>query len=208
MKFEGQRTYPAESETLRLLFHDPVALRAMIPGCQSLEATGPNDYQLLLTLRLGQTIETFDGTLTVDESSAGDINLRAAGMTAGTAVTARGRLALDRLPDGQTSVIYEAEAAADSPSPLSARMLQTTGRAFVRRCLEGLDRQVAIRTRTYTTAPPAPVATAPAVVDRQRAIMWRRLSFVAIVALLALLLGRGISRRACDTGDAVGGSAG
>lgn len=206
MRFEGQRTYGAEPETLRLLLNDPVALRSIIPGCQTLEATGPNDYRLLLTLRVGQNIETFDGTLTLDHAAPlGDIVFHAAGSVANTAVTVRGRLMLDWQPGGQTRVTYEADAAAETPAAISSRLLQTTGRAFVRRCLEHLERQVAIRTRIYSTSTERPVA-APDRNVQHRAEIRRRMSLVAALALLVLLLGRGLSRRARNTG-AAGGSA-
>ena len=208
MRFEGQRTYPAEPETLRLLLNDPVALRSIIPGCQNLEATGPNDYKLLLTLRIGQNIETFDGKLALEQiSPAGELSFHAMGSVANTTVTARGHLALDRQPGGETRVTYEADAAADAPPAISSRLMQTTGRAFVRRCLEHMERQVAIRTRVYTTSAGMPAVAAPDDTAQHRAEMRRRLSVVAVLALLALLLGRGLSRRARDAGITAGGSA-
>ena len=208
MRFDGQRTYPAEPETLRLLLNDPVALRNIIPGCQTLEASGPNDYQLCLTLRVGQNIETFDGTLTLDHAAPlGDIVFRAAGTVAHTAVTVSGHLALNWQPGGETLLTYEANAVADTPPAISSRLLQTTGRAFVRRCLEHLERQVAIRTRVYTTTAAIPVAAAPDSPAQHRAEVRRRLSFVALLAVLALLLGRGLGRRSRSTGATAEGSA-
>ncbi len=208
MRYEGQHTYPAAPETLRLLLNDPVALRSIIPGCQTLEATGPNDYRLRLTLRLGQNIETFDGALTLEQTTpAGDITFHAAGTVANTAVTVRGRLALDESPDGQTRLTYEVDAAADAPPAISPRLLQTTGRAFVRRCLEHLERQIAIRTRVYTTSAAMPLVAASDGVAQQRAAVRRRLSIVAVLVLLALLLGRGLGRRAGCAGAPAGGSA-
>ena len=207
MRFDGQRTYTAEPETLRLLLNDPVALRNIIPGCQTLEASGPNDYQLCLTLRVGQNIETFDGTLTLDHAAPlGDIVFRAAGTVAHTAVTVSGHLALNWQPGGETLLTYEANAVADTPPPISSRLLQTTGRAFVRRCLEHLESQIAIRTRVYTTTAAIPVA-APDSPAQHRAEVRRRLSFVAVLAVLALLLGRGLGRRSRGTGATAEGSA-
>lgn len=208
MRFEGQQTYAAAPETLRLLLNDPVALREIIPGCQNLEATGPNEYQVRLTLRIGQNIETFEGMLKLDQATpTGDITFHVVGATS-TAVTARGRLAFDQQSDGETRVTYEAEAAADGPPAVSPRLMQTTGRAFVRRCLQNLERQVAIRTRVYTTVTAAPaVVVAPPGAAWQRAEMRRRLSVVAVLALLILLLGRGLGRRARGAGAVTGGSA-
>ena len=145
MRFEGQQSYPAEPETLRQLLNDPVALRNIIPGCQTLEATSPNEYQLRLSLRIGQNIETFDGVLALDHASpTGDFTFCAAGTAANTAVTVNGRLMLNRQPGGETLLTYEADAAAETPLAISARLRQTTGRAFVRRCLENMAHQVAI----------------------------------------------------------------
>lgn len=204
MRFEGQRTYPAAPETLRLLLNDPVALRSIIPGCQTLEATGPNDYRLGLTLRIGQNIETFDGTLTLEQAApAGDVIFHVVGDVADTAVAVHGRLALDRQPDGETRLTYEADVTPEAPPTISLRLLQTTGRAFVRRCLEHMERQVAIRTRVYTTTTTAPLAAAPDSATQHSAAIWRRLSLVAVLALLVWLLGRGLGRRA----GAAGGSA-
>lgn len=208
MRFEGQQSYPAEPETLRQLLNDPVALRNIIPGCQTLEATSPNEYQLRLSLRIGQNIESFDGVLALEHAAPmGDFIFRAAGTAANTAVTVHGRLMLNWQPGGETLLTYEADAAAETPLAISARLRQTTGRAFGRRCLENMAQQVAIRTRVYTTSAVAPVAAAPAGAAQHRAEVRRRLSLVAVLALLALLLGRGLSRRACGTAAAAKGSA-
>lgn len=197
MRFEGQRTYPAEPETLRLLLNDPIALGNIIPGCQDLEATGPNDYRLRLTLRVGQNIETFDGVLMLEQAApAGDITFRATGTAANTAVTVRGRLAFDRQPGGETLLTYEVDAAAGTLPAISTRLLQTTGRAFVRRCLEQMERQVAIRTRVYTTSAVAQAVAVPDSAAQHPAGVRRRLFVVGVLALLAWLLGRGVGRRA------------
>jgi hypothetical protein len=75
-------------------------------------------------------------------------------------------------------------------------MAQTTDRAFVRRCLEGLEKQVAICTRVYTTS------TAPLVVDKTpsfASLHWtaqlRRLAGALFLLLTVMALWRILDQR-------------
>jgi hypothetical protein len=73
-------------------------------------------------------------------------------------------------------------------------MLETIVRAFARRGLEALDRQLAIRTRVYsTTVRPEEPATVAALDDRLATL--RRIVTVIVLILAFVLMRRGVKWR-------------
>ncbi len=201
MKIEGKRVYAAEAESLWALLHDPVTLSRILPGCDHLEAIGPDEYQIRLSVRVGQAVEYLDGLLRlVPVTPLQMIDFRAEGTSAdrSASVSCRGRITIDRPADNLAGLSYEADITPGGRlSSVSQRLLQTTARAFARRCLEGMEKQVAVRTRVYTTTTISPsiVATAPTGDSIHRVAQARRWLTLTGLLVIGLALWRSIDRR-------------
>lgn len=199
MKVEGRRIVAANREILWSLLHDPFVLQRCWPGCETLEAVGPDEYRVVFEIRIGQVVERFSGALRLEQVVAPHgFSFVADGRNADGSLQARGRIELENADNG-TTLCYEADVVATGrPAAVSPRLMMTTARAFARRALDALEKEVAIRTRVYTTttaAAPDEAIVAPAVEDVRHMLQLRRWLILALTLLGALVLWRGVERR-------------
>jgi len=61
MKLEGTHELPAPRPKVWEAFFDPVQLRQAIPGCEKLEAVGPDEYTATMKIGVGGVKGTFEG---------------------------------------------------------------------------------------------------------------------------------------------------
>ena len=67
MELTGQRILHVDRERAWSALTDPVVLRAAIPGCESLERTTPDEYQLVMSAALGPVKARFHGRLSLED---------------------------------------------------------------------------------------------------------------------------------------------
>lgn len=112
MDITGQQLIPASQRRTWEALNDLEVLKASIPGCESITATGDNEFEVLLKARIGPVSAKFKGRLTLSDldppngySMAFEGQGGVAGFAKGTA-----RVAL-RSEDGeQTRLEYHASA--------------------------------------------------------------------------------------------------
>jgi len=63
MNLQGERRLPASPEQAWAALNDPQALKACITGCESLELTGPDEYSVVMAVRVGPVNARFKGRL-------------------------------------------------------------------------------------------------------------------------------------------------
>ena len=63
MEMNGSRTVPADVATTWRALNDPEALKACIPGCESVERVSDNEYRLTMTARVGPVSARFTGRI-------------------------------------------------------------------------------------------------------------------------------------------------
>lgn len=63
MDMTGERHIPAPRQKVWNALNDPQVLRACIPGCESLERTGENEYAATAAVRIGPMAAKFGGTV-------------------------------------------------------------------------------------------------------------------------------------------------
>ena len=197
MKLAGRHTFAAGREVVWGVLYDPVVLESILPGGESFEAVAPNEYRVTLSLRVGLVVNRFIGTLWLEHVALfTGFDFRADGESPDGLVDVHGRVYLEDAAEGGTSLCYEAEIEVGGRlSSVSGRLLETTARAFARRCLAGLERPVDMRTRIYTTsaaplAPPTPTGTT---VRHLAGVRWAATLLSVLVAVIVLL--RGLDRR-------------
>lgn len=199
MRIEGRRVFAANSEILWMLLLDPYTLRTILPGCEALEAVAPDEYRLTLDARLGQSVERLIGSLRLDRVTPYQgFDFTAESGNQSGSLAARGRVGLVPEHGGQAALVYEADIEVGGRfAQISPRLLQTTMNGIARRSLEALERQVALRTRVFTTTtsrhPIDMAAQSTTAVDRLGS--YRRLLIIGPVLLAVLLIIRAIDRR-------------
>ncbi len=67
MELIGRRRIPIERGAAWRALNDPAILRACIPGCESIEKTGENEYAVVLVAALGSVRATFRGKLRLED---------------------------------------------------------------------------------------------------------------------------------------------
>jgi carbon monoxide dehydrogenase subunit G len=195
MRIEGRETYPTSPDVIWSLIGEPGMLARMLPGCEVVEPVAPNQYRIELNTRIGKAIEPITAVLTLEEVAPfREVGFRADGQGHSGALSIQGHVSLEDQGPNCTALSYAVDIDGEQFPTVSPRMFETTSRAFVRRSLETLEKQIGIRTRVYTTAAYQPAPVAPAATIQRLAALRRLLAFASILLTL-LILWRGIERR-------------
>jgi uncharacterized protein len=110
VKVTGNHTLPVPRERVWEALQDPAVLARTIPGCESLEVTGPDAYAATVTAGVASVRGTYQGRVQLlDKQAPAEYRLTAEG--AGAPGTIRAD-ALVRLEEGHegTTISYDAEA--------------------------------------------------------------------------------------------------
>jgi carbon monoxide dehydrogenase subunit G len=67
MEMTGEQLIPAPQQAVWNGLNDPQMLKACVPGCESIEPTGENAYQVLMVARVGPVSAKFKGKLTLSD---------------------------------------------------------------------------------------------------------------------------------------------
>jgi carbon monoxide dehydrogenase subunit G len=72
MEMSGVQLIPAPQAATWAALNDPEILKACVPGCESIESTGENEYVVLMTARIGPVAAKFKGKLALADIVAPD----------------------------------------------------------------------------------------------------------------------------------------
>ena len=67
MEMTGEQVVPAPQQETWNALNDPQVLKACVPGCESIEKSGDNEYQVLMVARVGPVSAKFKGKLTLSD---------------------------------------------------------------------------------------------------------------------------------------------
>ena len=67
MEMSGEQLVPAPQRVVWDALNDPQMLKASVPGCESIERSGDNEYQVLMVARVGPVSAKFKGKLTLSD---------------------------------------------------------------------------------------------------------------------------------------------
>src|SRR5881394_2330417 len=67
MEMTGEQLIAAPQQMVWDALNDPQILKACVPGCESIERTGDNEYQVLMVARVGPVSAKFKGKLTLSD---------------------------------------------------------------------------------------------------------------------------------------------
>ena len=111
MELEGSRVLPIDREHAWRALNDPALIQAAIPGCESMEKVGENEYRITVAAALGPVRTRFRGRLHVediDKPRGYTLRFEGEGATAGF-VKGTAQVKLDA-KDGATTLDYVAHA--------------------------------------------------------------------------------------------------
>jgi carbon monoxide dehydrogenase subunit G len=67
MQMNDSQRIPASRERVWAVLNDPEVLKQCIPGCQSLESSGPNEMTATVVFKVGPVKATFGGKVTLSD---------------------------------------------------------------------------------------------------------------------------------------------
>lgn len=111
MKVSGDATLHAPIEDVWRALNDPAVLVRTIPGCERLEATGPDSYTMVVTAGVASIKGTYAGEVALsDQRVPNSFLMTASGAGGPGTISTEVRVALADAGDGSTRLTYDADA--------------------------------------------------------------------------------------------------
>src|SRR3954470_6988325 len=111
MEMKGEQLVPASRQQVWDALNDPAALKACIPGCESIEPSGANAYQVLMVAKVGPVSAKFKGKLTLSDVKPPESYSIAFEGQGGAAGFAKGGAQVRLAPEGdKTKLSYDVKA--------------------------------------------------------------------------------------------------
>lgn len=158
MKVTGTATLHAPPEQVYAALNDPAVLVRTIPGCEQLEAVGPDRYRMTVTAGVASIKGSYLGDVVLtDPEPPTSFTLKASGAGAPGTVSADVTVRLDAAGDGTTLLSYAADAVVGGAvGGVGQRVLSGVARRTAGEFFAAVD-------AVLTGTAPAPAATvAPA----------------------------------------------
>ncbi|MDX1501453.1 MAG: carbon monoxide dehydrogenase subunit G [Thermoanaerobaculia bacterium] len=155
MKIEGEHRFEAAPESVFEALLDPEVLARTLPGIQKLDRVGDNEYRGALDIRVGPVQGRFQGKVSLSEIQPPEsYRLQMSGQGPHGFVNGDGAIRLEG-DGGGTLLRYDVDAQVGGRiAGVGQRLLDSSAKALTRQALEGLEKQVAARTRPAVARPP------------------------------------------------------
>jgi len=109
MKLEGTYEVPASRTKVWEAFLDPKVLKKAIPGCEKLEAVGPDEYKATMKIGVGGVKGTFEGKVKLSDKQPPDSYKMSAEGSGGPGFVRSETLITLSDHDGGTRVTYSSD---------------------------------------------------------------------------------------------------
>ena len=107
----GEQLIPASQQDVWEALNDPDVLKACVPGCESITLVNPNEYQVMMTARVGPVSAKFRGRLTLSDIKPPTSYALAFEGQGGAAGFAKGGAQVKLVPEkDQTRLVYDVKA--------------------------------------------------------------------------------------------------
>lgn len=149
MKLEGEYIFDGSREAVWEIVRDPEVLATALPGTQSLEQVGENEYAGKMHVRIGPVSGVFAGKLVVsDEVPPESYTLSVEGRGAPGFASGTGHVQLVEHEGDKTLMQYEGEMQVGGRiASVGQRLIDTAGRSMIGQGLESLNNALQARTK-------------------------------------------------------------
>jgi carbon monoxide dehydrogenase subunit G len=144
VKISGSYTLPLPRERAYLIMQDPEILARAIPGCESLEKIGPDEYRMKMKMALASLSGAFEGKVRITEQTPPEsFRLVVEGSGRVGFVKGDGLLKLSPV-DGGTEVSYEGDAqVGGTMAAVGQRLIDGTAKMMIKKFFEKLAAEAA-----------------------------------------------------------------
>ncbi len=209
MKVTGTCLLTADPATVFRALNDPAVLARTIPGCQRLEALGPDGtdaYAMTVAAGVGSIRGVYDGSVRLrDHDEPASFRLHAEGAGAAGTIGADVHVRLDAVPAGGTALTYDADATVGGMiGGVGQRMLVGVSKRIAAEFFANVDAELSAgapglpeEAATVSTGmPPVYRDAVPGLAPRPPSSFGAGVAVGAAAALAGALVGAWISRRA------------
>jgi carbon monoxide dehydrogenase subunit G len=143
MKIEGQYTFEAPREAVWNAVMDPEVIARTIPGCESLEQVGDQEFKGAMKIKIGPVQGQFQGHVTLyDLNPHDDYRLKLKGQGPQGFVDGDGKLTLTE-EGGKTTLAYDIDAKVGGRiAGVGQRLVESSAKVVSRQALEALEAQI------------------------------------------------------------------
>ena len=144
MKVSGTSVLNAPRERIWQLLNDPAFLKLCLPGCESMESIGPDQYQATLTVGIAAVKGKYTGTVALSEKESPQrFAMRVDGKGPGGFMQGTGVLELADDPQG-TKVTYQGDVQVGGAiASVGQRLLDGAARMMVGQFFTAVNKQLA-----------------------------------------------------------------
>ena len=144
MKISGSYTLPLPPEQAYAMMQDPEVLARAIPGCESLEKIGEDEYRMKMKMALASLSGAFEGKVRItDQTPPASFRLVVEGTGKIGFVKGDGLLKLTADSDG-TEVAYEGDAQVGGTiAAVGQRLIDGTAKTMIKQFFEKLADEAA-----------------------------------------------------------------
>ncbi|MEO8053428.1 MAG: carbon monoxide dehydrogenase subunit G [Acidobacteriota bacterium] len=145
MKISGTYTLPLPQERAYEVMQDPEVLARAIPGCESLEKVGPDEYSMKMKMALASLSGAFEGKVRITEQTPpNSFRLVVEGTGRIGFVKGDGLLKLSPAAAGGTEVAYEGEAQVGGTiAAVGQRLIDGTAKTMIKKFFDKLAAEAA-----------------------------------------------------------------
>lgn len=193
MEMQGSRTLAVTQQQAWDAINDPEVLKVCIPGCEKMEATGPNQYAVVLALKVGPVAARFNGKVALTDVVAPESCTISFDGQGGAAGFGRGSAKVRIVPkDPGCELSYDATAQVGGKiAQVGQRLIDGVAKAMAEDFFKRFDDEMQRRyPQAYAAEAAAPAAAAAAPARAKRMPVWVWVLFAAVVILALLLLVR------------------
>jgi carbon monoxide dehydrogenase subunit G len=159
MEMTGERRIPAPRQQVWEALNDPEALRAAIPGCESVERLGEDQFQARVAVKLGPMAAKFGGKVKLENLNppasytiSGEGNGGAMGFAKGGA-----DVALEEISAAETLLKYNVKAQVGGKmAQLGARLIDSTAKQMADQFFDRFAANLSPAPELAATAAPGP----------------------------------------------------
>ncbi|WP_127784127.1 carbon monoxide dehydrogenase subunit G [Rhodococcus sp. X156] len=167
MKVSGKAQLHAPVDKVWDALNDPAVLVRTIPGCERLEATGKDEYAMVVTAGVASIKGTYTGEVTLcEQEEPSSFLMKASGAGGPGTVSAEVRVKLADGGDGTTQLTYDADAViGGAVAGVGQRMLIGVTKKMAGEFFKAVDDVITGKSAAPVAAPVAAPAGAAATTD-------------------------------------------
>jgi carbon monoxide dehydrogenase subunit G len=143
MEMTGEQMIPLSQDATWKALNDPAILKDCIPGCESIERTGNDAYDVVLTAKVGPVSAKFKGKMTVTDADPPRQYTLAFEGQGGVAGFAKGEATVKLAPEGDsTRLSYAAKASVGGKlAQVGARLIDGVAKQLAGKFFESFTRR-------------------------------------------------------------------